>query len=266
MRVAKGSVAAGDILRVEVRDIYNNGTNQTLGFQVKGSEGYVRITENDNALHTLDYILKDGDIMTDPDDSTWDYIQINRNGNSGCGYHSVEILRCHLDGSDFKSWSDINGNSSTGTAGCAPLGSRVDQGGTVYGDGGVYFLNYVNVKGGSGAIMPDAKTLIIEGNAGVVVRILFNRKTVDGTKENGNMEEEKLSIPSNGKLYFDISKYSTFHLNAIKIPWNGSTGNVVNSIKLSNALQTYTVNVNLADLPAGCVATGSKTRYSGLYR
>ena len=93
IRVAKGSVVAGDILRVETIDIYQNDDQQNLGFKVKGSSGIVTLKENDNAIHTLDYILKAADINVDTDDGAYDYIQFDRNGNSGCGYHSVEILR-----------------------------------------------------------------------------------------------------------------------------------------------------------------------------
>ncbi|MBQ0074020.1 MAG: prolyl oligopeptidase family serine peptidase [Prevotella sp.] len=91
IRVAKGTVIAGDILRVEVRDIYNYTTQQTLGFQVEGSNETIGIKETDNALHTLDYTLKAADIQSE--DASYDFIKINRNGNSGCGYHSVEILQ-----------------------------------------------------------------------------------------------------------------------------------------------------------------------------
>lgn len=93
IRIAKGSVVAGDILRVETIDIYQNNDQQNLGFKVKGSNGTVTIQENDNAPHTLDYTLKAADIDVDPDDATYDYIQFDRNGCSGCGYHSVEILK-----------------------------------------------------------------------------------------------------------------------------------------------------------------------------
>lgn len=93
IRVAKGSVVAGDILRVETIDIYQNSDQQNLGFQVEGSGKTAAIKENDNAVHTLDYTLRASDIRVDSEDGAYDYIQINRNGNSGCGYHSVEILQ-----------------------------------------------------------------------------------------------------------------------------------------------------------------------------
>ncbi len=74
IRVVKGAVVAGDILRVETIDIYQNSDPQDLGFKVEGSGGTVGIKENDNALHTLDYILKDGDIKNDPEAS--DYLLV----------------------------------------------------------------------------------------------------------------------------------------------------------------------------------------------
>lgn len=258
IRVVKGSVVAGDILRVEAIDIYKSSDDsQTLGFQVEGSNGTVGITETDNAIHTLDYTLAEGDIRVDPDDSDYDYIQFNRNNNSGCGYHSVEILTDRLTAENFKVWSDINGNSSTGgaTGGAinTSLGTNVAGGGTVFGDGNVYFLNYVNVKGGEGAIMPDATALIIEGDPNLSLRLLFNRKIDNGQKADGNLEEETVTIPASGKLNFDISSYDVFHLNAIKTGW-GQSG-VVNSIKLSNeGSEGYTVTWDSSLVPTGCDA------------
>ncbi len=236
VRFAKGSVVANDIVRVETSAFYTG--NQTLGYKVEGSSDKVTKNVTDQAIYYIDQTLTSNNILSG---DGYDYIRINRNGLSGCAYHSVEILTNRLIAASFKQWESIEGNTSTGIATggdiITTLGSSVNAGGTVFGDGSVGYLKYVNVKGGDGAIMPDAKCLIIEGNAGVQVRILFNR-----VAHEGSLQEQTVTIPSNGKLIFDISSYDTFHLNAIKIPWNSSTGNVVNLIKISNTLTTYTVN------------------------
>lgn len=97
IRVQKGTVAAGDILRVEVLHFYNNTDKSDLGFLVEGSNSVVQKQNvTDRNIYSLDYILKAADIKVDTDNPEYDYIQINRNGQygfSGCAYHSVEILR-----------------------------------------------------------------------------------------------------------------------------------------------------------------------------
>lgn len=126
IRVAKGAVVAGDILRVEVADIYQNKDNQKIGFKVEGSGATIDIQETDNAIHTLDYTIKIGDIQSE--DASNDYIQINRNGQygyNGCGYHSVEIIQSNgykvsIDLSKFATglpagcdaWYTINGGTT----------------------------------------------------------------------------------------------------------------------------------------------------------
>lgn len=242
VRFASGSVVEGDIVRVETAAFYAG--NQTLGYKVDGSGDKVTKAVTDQEIHAIDQALTSANIKHG---DGYDYIRISRNGLTGCGYHSVEILTNRLTASQFKSWERIDGNTSTGVASGGAvnttLGINVAAGGTVFGDGNVYYLNYVNVKGGSGAIMPDAKSLIIEGNPGVALRILFNR-----VSDGGSNEESNVTIPSDGKLIFDISSYDTFHLNAIKIPWNESTGNVVNAIKLSNEGSVgYTVTFGVVD-------------------
>ncbi|MBQ0141309.1 MAG: prolyl oligopeptidase family serine peptidase, partial [Prevotellaceae bacterium] len=95
IRVAKGTVFAGDILRVEVGHFYDNTDAATLGFKVNGSGGSVyKSNVTDRNIYSLDYVLKAEDINIDTDDSNYDFIQFNRGDTwGGCAYHSVEILR-----------------------------------------------------------------------------------------------------------------------------------------------------------------------------
>lgn len=151
-----------------------------------------------------------------------------------------------LAGTHFHQWYDIYGNDVKDNPSCENrFSSSVDAGATVYGDGNVYYLNYVNVKGGNGAIMPNAQKLVVEGNSNVEVRILYNRQT-----DEGSLEETIITIGSDGKAEFDISGLSTFHLNAVKIPWNESTGNVVTAIKVVSPT-TYTISWAYADWTEG---------------
>lgn len=95
IRIAKGTVSAGDILRVEVAHFYDNTDAATLGFKVFGSYGTVyKSNVTDRNIYSLDYTLKAEDINIDNDAPDYDYIQFDRGDTYGaCAYHSVEILR-----------------------------------------------------------------------------------------------------------------------------------------------------------------------------
>lgn len=97
IRVATGSVSAGDILRVDCAGFY--GISETLGFYVEGSNTTVTKNGISTRTATIDYVLKAADINPDGDAAGNDYIIIKRSGNatdgsgSGYSYHSVEILQ-----------------------------------------------------------------------------------------------------------------------------------------------------------------------------
>lgn len=95
IRVAKGAVTAGDILRVEVVHFYDNTDKATLGFKVEGSNGTAyKYDVTNREVYSLDYTLTAADIRLDNDNKDYDYIQFNRGDTWGnCAYHSVEILK-----------------------------------------------------------------------------------------------------------------------------------------------------------------------------
>lgn len=95
IRVNKGSVVPGDILKVNVGPSGDNSEN--LGYIVEGSNTFVEAgqkTAPDKYTRDQDiaYTLKASDIQNE--DASYDFIQINRsNGGYAYAYHSVEIVR-----------------------------------------------------------------------------------------------------------------------------------------------------------------------------
>lgn len=95
IRVNKGSVFPGDILKVNVGPSGNDSEN--LGYIVEGSNTFVEAgqkTAPDKYTMGQDiaYTLKASDIQNE--DASYDFIQINRSdGGYAYAYHSVEIVR-----------------------------------------------------------------------------------------------------------------------------------------------------------------------------
>lgn len=140
LRIAKGSVLPGDILRVDVAGYY--GILETLGYTVEGSNTFVSKTEIDTRTATIDYTLKAEDIQNDSDAPENDMIIIKRSdGGSGYCYHSFEILTTDkysvsIDLSKFSSstlpsgcdaWFTLNGGSTQyrTTQANVPVGTTV---------------------------------------------------------------------------------------------------------------------------------------------
>lgn len=88
VRFAKGSVVANDIVRVETSAFYDG--NQTLGYKVDGAADKITKAVTDQSIYYIDQILTSANIKSG---DGYDYIRISRNGLTGCGYHSVEILQ-----------------------------------------------------------------------------------------------------------------------------------------------------------------------------
>ena len=99
------------------------------------------------------------------------------------------------------------------------LGEEVAAGTTIVGTGSVLYLTYADITG--------ATKLLFEGKAGTALRVLMNRQE----SNSGPLVEKTLSIADNGKAELDLTDLPYVHINAIKIPYNGSTGNVITSIK-----------------------------------
>ena len=114
----------------------------------------------------------------------------------------------NLTQADFKTWTSPDKDAEpTATAGCyVDFGKVVSNGATIYGDGGVGYLNYADIS--------DAEYLKIKGTPGTTMRVLFNRVT-DG----GALVELNPVIGDDGTVLVDLSEYEYVHLNAVKIPY-----------------------------------------------
>lgn len=117
---------------------------------------------------------------------------------------------------DFKQWDGSGADASSIEA--QPnfenhIGDAMGQGATIYGDGNVHYLNYVDMTG--------YKALKIKAAAGTTVRVLMNRLTGDQT--NNGMVEKTPITDADGWATVDLTEYDFAHLNAVKLPWNGQT-------------------------------------------
>lgn len=101
------------------------------------------------------------------------------------------------------------------------IGKTAGAGATVYGDGGVGYLNYADLTG--------YDKLSIKGTPGLPMRVLMNRMT-DG----GALTEIAKAIGEDGLLEVDLTSYDFAHLNAIKVNW-GSLDGVISEISLYKA-------------------------------
>ncbi|MCR5817959.1 MAG: hypothetical protein K6F89_02515 [Prevotella sp.] len=96
--------------------------------------------------------------------------------------------------------------------------AEIAAGGMVCGTGTVDYLTYADLSGSS--------KLIIEGTAGLALRVLMNRQE----SNNGPLVEKNPTIGENGKVELDLTDLTYVHINAIKVGW-GSPAGKVNSIK-----------------------------------
>ena len=117
----------------------------------------------------------------------------------------------NLDASMFKSWDGVDANAtSTGDAGCLNnIGTSADN---VYGDAGVYYLNYADLS-------DYDRLTIVTGSENEIPRLLFNRQ------ENGDLLEvadpaSNYVTQDNNKFVIDLAAIKAdkgyVHLNAIK--------------------------------------------------
>ena len=97
------------------------------------------------------------------------------------------------------------------------LGESVGAGTTVVGTGSVDYLTYADMTGST--------KVIFEGTDGTVIRLLMNRQE----SNNGPLVEKNATI-AEGKAEISLTDLTYVHVNAIKIPYNGSTGNIISSI------------------------------------
>lgn len=111
------------------------------------------------------------------------------------------------------------------------LGKQMGQGSTIFGDGNVYYLNYVDLTGYT--------ALKVKASAGADIRICMNRPSDGGTLA----VDLTKTVNAEGVAEFDLTGYAFSHLHCIKFPWNGKTHTVysVEAVN-SNAETSYIIS------------------------
>lgn len=128
----------------------------------------------------------------------------------------------NLTTSMFRDWTHYDNLIDNGTTGCAnAIGEKLNDGGLLYGNG--------NVLGKTFADLTGYKALRIYASEGDQFRILMNRPSDNGE---ATAPEITITADASGVATLDISKYEEFHLNAIKLPWNGRKNVTVKAIAL----------------------------------
>lgn len=109
------------------------------------------------------------------------------------------------------------------------IGTTVNAGGTVFGNGSVKALQYADLT--------DYEKLVFKGDAGMKVRVLMNRVSDDG-----ELVEIVQELDENGETSIDLTTYEYAHLNCIKLPW-GSNSGIISSIQLFKDVETGVHNI-----------------------
>ena len=149
-----------------------------------------------------------------------------------------------LEAEMFKAWSsnepgaevvaDPEPEPKAGNAfGCSyTLYTQVDPGALVYGHPNVYYLWYADLTG--------TKTMTVTGTPGMSIRLMLNREPYveggTGDLDGGDYVELIQQIGNDGTTVFDFTSLEYVHLNAIKLPWSGTSG-IVKSIKLFGSVK-----------------------------
>jgi len=119
------------------------------------------------------------------------------------------------------------------------VGKTINASNLVYGDAGVWPLNYADLTG--------YKSIRIKATPEAKLRFLFNREgTNDGESSKGNFVEKIVTIESDGYGFLDLSEYSYVHLNAIKTANDSKEGAYIEEIMLSrkNNSVMFLANIN----------------------
>ena len=117
----------------------------------------------------------------------------------------------NLTTSMFRDWTHWDNLIDNGATGCAnAIGDKLDAGGLLYGNGSVLGKTFADLTG--------YKALRIYASKGDEFRILMNRPS-----DNGEVKAPEITITADaeGIATLDFSTYKEFHLNAIKLPYNG---------------------------------------------
>ena len=118
----------------------------------------------------------------------------------------------NLDASMFKSWDGVDANAtSTGDAEC--LNNIGTSETNVYGDAGVYYLNYADLS-------DYDRLTIVTGSENEIPRLLFNRQTDNGELLEVADPASNYVTQDNNKFVIDLAAIKAdkgyVHLNAIK--------------------------------------------------
>lgn len=117
----------------------------------------------------------------------------------------------NLTTSMFRDWTHWNDLIDNGATGCDnEIGKKLEQGKVIYGNGSVLGKTFADLTG--------YKTLRIYASKDDQFRILMNRPSDNGE---ATAPEITITADESGVATLDISTYENFHLNAIKLPWNG---------------------------------------------
>ena len=201
-----------------------------------GEEGYD--SHGGSIVQMLCTIDEYGRAEVDLSDLPYVHINAIKNGGNTSGVvSSINILRPKLETvllaqNQFHFWNDLNGesvNTEYPSDVEFHLNENRNAGDLVVGTGSVYYLTYADLSG--------SKKMVINGTAGMILRVLLNRQQHvdgDGGDNNGAPPLERVvTIGSNGYAEVDLSDLPYVHLNSIKVRGgNDSPSGTVYSITL----------------------------------
>lgn len=153
------------------------------------------------------------------------------NGQSGTmTINSITVTKSVLRGGaeislssdDFKNWTSPSADAMPTDSRPnfeSHIGGQVSGGATIFGDGGVYYLNYADLS--------NYDVLNIRITPGTPLRVLLNR-----VSDGGDYVELNPVVDDNGLATVDLTQYEYVHLNAIKTGW-GDVSATVESITVS---------------------------------
>lgn len=125
----------------------------------------------------------------------------------------LEADEVNLTTSMFRDWTHWDNLIDNGAIDCANvIGEQKGPGTTLYGNGSVWGKTFADLTG--------YKALRIYASAGDKFRILMNR-SVDGGTGTDPVDEFIIEADASGVATLDISTDKKYHLNAIKLPYNG---------------------------------------------
>ncbi len=173
----------------------------------------------------------------------------------GASSVSAADIRADLDPEMFKAWDSPaagaqvvaepepcpNSDGSSSPFGCEyNMYETIGAGSVVYGNTNVYYLWYADITG--------TKTMNIEGDAGMQLRILMNRPAAEegGDPHGGQSVEMNVTLNDEGKAEVDLSSMEYIHLNVIKLGW-GSPAGIIRKLELVGSVKPVTGWVDMVN-------------------